>query len=165
MGTLIMIWDGDPANYYIGGDYAADIRATAAGYPVNGWWSAGTRKADLHPGTPVYLLRQGNTLPGIVAHGELADGETFAAHERRRNCVRIRWRRVVDADDRLPTEELELAMPDEQWRGRGASGQGLRGRAGDATLDDLWRRHVGHLYASRFDYEEMHPALSKGMTR
>jgi hypothetical protein len=144
MSTFVFIWD--PTNSsYLADDYAADVAVTAAGGTVDGRWSTGSRRRGLEAGDRAFLLRQ-RVDRGIVAAGRLVDGEVFldrhfADPSRLKAYTRIRWERLVPADDRLPLEELLRDVPGHAWNAVYGSGQQVRPPADD-LLDAVWRRHL-----------------------
>jgi hypothetical protein len=144
VATFVFIWD--PTNSSYPADlYAAHVATTAAGGVVDGRWSTGSRRHGLRPGDRAFLLRQ-RVDRGIVAAGHLVDGEVFVDRHfedpsRLKAYTRIRWERVVAADDRLPVEELLHAVPGHGWNTVYGSGQRVRPPA-DARLADVWRRHL-----------------------
>ena len=144
MPTFVFIWD--PTNSsYPGDEYAADVATTASGGVVEGRWSTGSRRRGLHAGDRAYLLRT-RVDRGIVAAGHLVDGDVFVDRHfadpwRLKSYTRIRWERIVTADDRLPVEELLHAVPGHGWNTVYGSGQQVRPPA-DALLEEVWRRHL-----------------------
>jgi hypothetical protein len=145
--TFVFIWDPTNASYPPD-DYAAHVGTTAAGGTVDGRWSTGSRRQGLHGGDRAFLLRQ-RVERGIVAAGRLVDGEVFTDRHfedpsRLKSYTRIRWERIVAADDRLRIEELLRDVPGHAWNAVYGSGQQVRPPA-DAVLDDVWRRHLERL--------------------
>ena len=151
MSTFVFIWNPTNASYP-GDQYAADVVTTAAGGVVEGRWSTGSRRRGLHAGDRAYLLRT-RVDRGVVAAGRLVDGEVFvdrhfADPSRLKFYTRIRWERIVAADDRLPVEELLHAVPGHGWNTVYGSGQQVRPPA-DALLDEVWCRHLDRLEPDR----------------
>ena len=144
MPTFVFIWD--PTNSsYPGDEYAADVATTASGGVVEGRWSTGSRRRGLHAGDRAYLLRT-RVDRGIVA--ARAPGRrrgvrrpALRGPSRLKSYTRIRWERIVTADDRLPVEELLHAVPGHGWNTVYGSGQQVRPPA-DALLEEVWRRHL-----------------------
>ena len=68
----------------------------------------------------------------------------FEDPSRLRTYTSIRWERIVAAEDRLPIEELLIAVPGHAWNAVYGSGQQVRPPA-DVLLDDVWRRHLDQL--------------------
>jgi hypothetical protein len=146
MTTFILTWDGSDTGYFRT-NYANDIAKTAAGLPVQGRWSFGSRRSGTVAGDRVFLLRQ-NTQRGIIASGHLADGSIFPAPHwagdpnKLTYYAEIRWDRVVPVADRLPFEELLVGVPGHNWQHIFASGQRVRPPA-DEALAALWEFHTG----------------------
>ena len=144
MSTFVFIWD--PTNSSYGPDlYTAHVAVTAAGGAVDGRWSTGSRRRGLRGGDRAFLLRQ-RIDRGIVASGRLVDGEVFVDRHfedpsRLKSYTRIRWERIVAAEDRLPIEELLRDVPGHGWNTVYGSGQQVRPPADD-LLDEVWRRHL-----------------------
>ena len=147
MATFVFIWN--PTNSSYAPDlYAAHVAETAAGGVVDGRWSTGSRRGGLRGGDRAFLLRQ-RTDRGVVAAGHLVDGEVFVDRHfedpsRLKAYTRIRWERIVAADDRLPIEELLHAVPGHGWNTVYGSGQQVRPPA-DVRLDEAWRAHLDRL--------------------
>jgi hypothetical protein len=72
-----LTWDGSDTGY-APGNYAADIKTTAAGAPAPARCSFGSRRGGANAEDRVFLLRQ-YVDRGIVATGHLTDGEVFEA--------------------------------------------------------------------------------------
>ena len=149
MATFVFLWNPTNASYPAD-EYAGHVAATAAGGVVEGRWSTGSRRSGLHAGDRAFLLRQ-KTDRGIVAAGRLVDGEVFVDRHfedpsRLRTYTRIRWERLLAAEDRLPIEELRHAVPGFGWNTVYGSGQQVRPPA-DHLLDEVWHRHLDRLAA------------------
>ena len=144
MSTFVFIWDPTNASYPPD-EYAAHVAATAVGRTVDGRWSTGSRRRGFERGDRAFLLRTRRDR-GLVAAGRLVDGEVFldrhyADPARLKAYTRIRWERLLPADDRLPVEELLRDVPGHAWNAVYGSGQRVRPPA-DALLQDIWRRHL-----------------------
>jgi hypothetical protein len=146
--TFLLIWDASDTGYPPA-NLAADIAATAAGEPVLGRWTFGSRRGGTAAGDRVFLLRQRRDR-GIVASGTLADGEIFAAAHWQGHPARstyyaeVRWDRVLPVADRLPFEQLAHEVPGHDWRHIYGSGQQVRPPA-DAALERRWAEHLTDL--------------------
>ena len=151
MTTFLLIWDASDTGYPPA-NLAADITATAAGRPVPGRWSFGSRRRGTAPGDRVFLLRQ-HRQRGIVGSGTLADGIVFPAphwqghHGRHTYYVEVRWDRVVSVADRLPYEQLLHEVPGHDWQHIYGSGQQIRPPA-DADLLRSWTGHLADVTAA-----------------
>ena len=53
----------------------------------------------------------------------------------------VDWDRVLDADDRLPTEVLQVSLPEVPWRNLQGSGVEAKG-ASALRLEMLWTDHL-----------------------
>ena len=147
MATFVFIWNPTNSSYRAD-EYAAHVAATRAGGIVDGRWSTGSRRRGLQCGARAFLLRQ-KVARGILAAGRLVDGEVFVDRHfedpsRLRTYTSIRWERIVAAEDRLPIEELLIAVPGHAWNAVYGSGQQVRPPAA-ALLDEGWRRHLDRI--------------------
>ncbi|WP_067509355.1 hypothetical protein [Actinoplanes sp. TFC3] len=145
MTTFILTWDGSDTGYFKT-NYENDIASTAAGVPVKGRWSFGSRRSGTSAGDEVFLLRQNNRR-GIIAAGHLADGLIFPAPHWAGDPLKVTyyadilWDRVLPVADRLPLAELLAEVPGHHWNHIFASGQQVRPPA-DEALADLWKFHI-----------------------
>lgn len=139
--ALIVTWNPDQWDW--GTDYRDAIERTAQGKRVPDNWSTGGRKSGVGPGDRVFLLRQGTKGRGIVASGkvrsEIYDSNHWDGSDRPANYVDLQWDAVLAVEDRLPTEALEEAMPEQHWRPQGG---GIMLAANVALdLEMLWVAH------------------------
>lgn len=144
MKTILLAWDGSDDGFHPR-DYAAAIRRTAEGRDAPERWSVGSRTRDLDPGDRVYLLRQRSDR-GVVASGYLVDGKIsrmrhWRAPSREANYSRVRFERVVDGPDRLPSERLIATIPGFDWNSVRSSGREVPEPAA-TELARGWREHL-----------------------
>lgn len=118
-------------------------------------WSTGNRTGGIHPGDRVFLLRQGRRGRGIVGSGEAVDfsgnagpgdeiirsGAHWDGSGATTNYVDVLWDRLVAPDDLLPSEELKVDFPEQNWAPMG-SGNKIKPALVDA-LQEKWSNHVG----------------------
>jgi 5-methylcytosine-specific restriction protein A len=115
VGTFILTWNGDDANFKDGGGYQQVIRQTLAGIPVETDWSVGARRSGIGPGDRAFMLRQ-RDYRGLVGRGTV---------------------RSAPVEDRIPTEQLFTDVPTVPWNSLYGSGVEA-GREAAVQLDSLW---------------------------
>ena len=129
-------WDDD--------DYAEVVRRTTLGKLFSGRWSSGNRKS-IHPGDRLFLVRQGSER-GLIGSGVATSESYYDAHwDKSRDTdalyVNCQFDTLIDADDRLPVEQLlqtDLGVP---WNNLYASGVRVPDKS-VKRLERLWQQHL-----------------------
>jgi hypothetical protein len=111
-------------------------------------WGTGQNRNRIHPGDPVFLLRQGSRGRGIVAAGRATSfierDPRFDPSSRSGNFVEVEWTIVLPLADLLGTDELLARVPGVPWKHIFASGFTVAEEA-TADLARLWEEHVNAL--------------------
>lgn len=147
MSTFILTWN--PTKWrYPDGVYERDVARTAAGRATDDRWSVGGRTGRISEGDRAFLLRQGPDRRGIVASGHFTGGvyenEHWDGSGRVANFAKVSFEVVLDAEDRLPTEDLLGEVPGVPWDNLMASGTQVETSAA-SDLEELWADHLDTL--------------------
>lgn len=147
MSTFILTWN--PTKWdYPDGVYEREVAKTAAGQAIDDRWSVGGRRGDISEGDRAFLLRQGPERRGIVASGHFKGGvyedEHWDGSGRMANYAEVSFEVVLDAGDRLQTEDLLAEVPGVSWNNLMQSGIRVEPAAA-ADLEELWSDHLDSL--------------------
>lgn len=128
-------------------DHARAIQVTAAGGTVRDRYSVGRRTGGIQPGDRAMLLRQRRDR-GLVASGvftsELYADRHWDGSGRPTTYGDLEWDTVLEIEDRLPVDQLELAVPEVHWHRIQGSGVAVPAPA-TRKLADLWASHTAEL--------------------
>jgi hypothetical protein len=116
-------------------DFDEWVTRTTIGEQVIGRWSTGSRNHGMNEGDIIILLKQGSKKRGVIGYGTVQRRPGLGVEciyqdehylpkkkSKKANYVDISWTRLVDPDNRIPTDELEKEFPSANWRPQ-ASGQ------------------------------------------
>ena len=122
-----------------------EVAVTMAGDVIDGYWSVGVRRQGIGPGDRAFLLRQ-HRERGLVGVGEFTSVIYEADHwdesDRYANYASVRWTMRLNADDRLPVEDLHREVPGVKWDRLQASG---------TTVSDADARKIAHIWQQHVD--------------
>lgn len=123
------------------------IATTARGETYETDWSTGPRTKLIDLGERAFLLRQGQQGRGLVASGRFQTAVYQAEHWNGSgelgNYADVAWDTVLAPADALPTEELQAALPEQDWAPQ-SSGTQVRAPV-LPRLEELWRDHLAAL--------------------
>jgi 5-methylcytosine-specific restriction protein A len=150
-------WDDD--------DYNSVVEDTEQGIRVPGRWSVGNTRHAIHPGHRAYLVRQHNDR-GLIGTGHFTSRPFEAGHftdpDDSAWYAYLDWERLVDADDRIPLDELIDRVPEVSWNALLSSGTSVPAAAVD-RLESICVEHWGpgsfaspEEVATGISYEEGH---------
>lgn len=164
MATFVLTWNPKLWDYE-GNGYQAGVDATSRGDIVPDRWSVGRRRNGLGPGDRAFLLRQGPTGRGLVGAGHFTSGPEPGEHWDGKGGVAIyadvAFDVLLDLEDRFPTEDLLLEVPEVPWNGLRSSGMQVDPGAA-LMLESTWGEHVAALGFSLADELPEGPAYPEG---
>ena len=122
------------------------IDATANGLAEPGSWSFGRGYGDPERGDRVYLLRTGNDR-GLIGSATIVEDGVYEDHhwsgEGVAYYVELLWDVMLDDEDRIPTDVLDAALPEQHFPVQ-ASGTRIK-EPSAADLAELWEQHLSDL--------------------
>ena len=128
-------------------EYARAVQITAAGGTAPEDWSVGLRTGGIQPGDRAMLLRQRRDR-GLVASenftSELYIEKHWDGSGRPTRYADVEWDTILEVEDRLPVEQLDLAVPEVHWDRIQGSGVAVP-RSAIPKLTAVWASHTSDL--------------------